>query len=1118
MLRKSVSVLLVFVMMLCVFAVKPVNVEAVTCGDYDYYISNGTACINNYHGDATELDIPSELDGYSVTQIRSLRNNNLQRVNIPDSVTIINQSAFENCTNLTGVSLGNSVSSIGSYAFRNCKKLKSILIPNSVNDLGTGVFWDCSELESVELPDALGSINSFIFYECANLKSVNMPGSVTGIGACSFYGCSSLKSITFPNTLKGLSNQAFAGCASLKSIFIPSSVTGIYSGTVFAGCKSLESIVVDENNAYYDSRNNCNAIIETRTHKLMTGCKNTIIPDTVLIIDQSAFQGCEDLESITIPDSVVSIGWQSFDGCKKLNSLIIPDSVTTISCFAFQYCTGLLSVTIGSSVREIDQSAFCGCSILTNVTISSSQTKIIRSAFSGCKNITDIWFKGTEEDWSNINIESGNDYLQNATVHFCSFGPSTKIGIMFCDTDRIKGSDIAFSSEWFFNDSAVYNHSIAQLSSQMLLEGYISEDNDMNGVAEDLDSSLFSLGFKIDKNYIDLDTGRNDMNHFIVSQPITKGNESFNLVYVGCIGSWHEQWNSNFDPDGKESSAYYSDSASLRRINHIGFNDAKNFIYTRLVKYMNKYGYDKSNTKVLLTGHSRGAATANLLSAKLIDDPNNEVVSPENLFTYAFATPNCTCNNETSDARYSRIFNIVNPTDFVTKVMPAAWGYRRYGTTYTLPSVNNDKNYYSYYNKMKKYYDILNQATSDNTWYNVYPTGETAVYNVINKMTKYISGLDDYYYKRYSSGIVGTKTPFEFIQSGLCPYVNSVGSKDSAKRVMLDALGGSDLFRSISLFFITNGAISQSFGDAHKMETYCSFMLGLKENEVTTPRKGYKGTVNCPVDVVITDKGSGEVVGRIINNTVDEEISAKENSIVMSVEGDEKTFWLPSNGNYYVRITGNDTGKMDYTLSEINPDSGEISRVNYNDLDVKYDKSYAFDISADQSEETEISDIVLTDSDGNEVVADEVVKNEDAVKYTVETNVIGSGNATETIIVTSGDYITLIASPNQSDFLGWYQGETLVSEDTEYRFKPTENIVLTAKFTFISGDANMDGYVNITDVTAIQRYLAEFESFSDEQMDLADTNADGVVNVDDATLLQMYLAEYDVVLGQPTNT
>ena len=226
----------------------------------------------------------------------------------------------------------------------------------------------------------------------------------------------------------------------------------------------------------------------------MTGCKNTIIPDTVLIIDQSAFQGCEDLESITIPDSVVSIGWQSFDGCKKLNSLIIPDSVTTISCFAFQYCTGLLSVTIGSSVREIDQSAFCGCSILTNVTISSSQTKIIRSAFSGCKNITDIWFKGTEEDWSNINIESGNDYLQNATVHFCSFGPSTKIGIMFCDTDRIKGSDIAFSSEWFFNDSAVYNHSIAQLSSQMLLEGYISEDNDMNGV----DAAITShLGYEI---------------------------------------------------------------------------------------------------------------------------------------------------------------------------------------------------------------------------------------------------------------------------------------------------------------------------------------------------------------------------------------------------------------------------------------------------------------------------------------------------------------------------------------------------------------------------------------------------------------------------------------------
>ena len=132
-----------------------------------------------------------------------------------------------------------------------------------------------------------------------------------------------------------ISWSAFMNCADLSSITIPSSVDNI-SGNPFQNCPSLSSIIVSSENKKYNSSNNCNAIIETATNTLITGCKNTIIPSNVTTIGSYAFSGCTGLTSITIPNSVTTIGSYAFSGCTGLSSITIPNSVTKVESNAFK--------------------------------------------------------------------------------------------------------------------------------------------------------------------------------------------------------------------------------------------------------------------------------------------------------------------------------------------------------------------------------------------------------------------------------------------------------------------------------------------------------------------------------------------------------------------------------------------------------------------------------------------------------------------------------------------------------------------------------------------------------------------------------------------------------------
>ena len=374
------------------------------------------------------LKLTSVTIGNSVTSIGRYAFCNcskLTSVTIPNSVTSIGYQAFDSCFGLTSITIPNSVTSIGSYAFEYCSGLTSVTIPNSVTSIGEGAFSGCSGLTSVSVDagntvyDSRDNCNAIIETASNTLitgcKSTIIPNSVTSIGSNAFNGCYSLTSVTIPNSVTIIGSYAFEYCSGLTSVTIPNSVTSIGS-YAFLGCTGLTSVSVDAGNTVYDSRDNCNAIIETASNKLITGCKSTIIPNSVKSIGSNAFNGCYSLTSVTIPNSVKSIGSGAFRGCSGLISVTIPNSVTSIGEFAFHDCSALTSVTIGNSVTSIGNGAFYNCSNLISVTIGNGIKNIGSKAFAYCTKLTDVYCyaKSVPSTPSNAFTDSAIEY---ATLH-----------------------------------------------------------------------------------------------------------------------------------------------------------------------------------------------------------------------------------------------------------------------------------------------------------------------------------------------------------------------------------------------------------------------------------------------------------------------------------------------------------------------------------------------------------------------------------------------------------------------------------------------------------------------------------------------------------------------------
>ena len=208
----------------------------------------------------------------------------IRKATVKYGITSIGDSAFSGCSGMTELTLPNSVTSIGNYAFSDCSGLEKIAV-----DRGNKRY------------DSWGNCNSIIETGTNTLivgcKNSVIPNSVRSIGDCAFYGCTGLTELILPNSVRSIGDIAFTYCS------------------------GLEKITVESGNSCYDSRDNCNSIIDTEFNTLIVGCKNSVIPNSVTSIGYYAFYGCSGLTELTLPDSVASIGDGAFICCSDLSKI-----------------------------------------------------------------------------------------------------------------------------------------------------------------------------------------------------------------------------------------------------------------------------------------------------------------------------------------------------------------------------------------------------------------------------------------------------------------------------------------------------------------------------------------------------------------------------------------------------------------------------------------------------------------------------------------------------------------------------------------------------------------------------------------------------------------------------
>lgn len=283
---------------------------------------------------------------------------NLKEVYFQEGLKEIGWGVFEDCEKLLMINFPKSLENIETVAFSNCTSLGLVKFAEDSNllHIGSFAFYNCTSLNKIEIPASVKTIWNGAFKECRDLTYITFNEGLEQIGNYAFHNCVSLKDFLLPVTLLEIGEEAFANCQGIITVRIPKNVTDI--GLIpFGGCRYITAMSVDEENQVYDSRDNCNAIIETATNSIIVACKTTVIPNTVVTIENGAFY-MMDIERVTIPASVKHIKSCAFYFCHALPhhnftradnessrphdemchvTIFIPNTVETIDANAFVF-------------------------------------------------------------------------------------------------------------------------------------------------------------------------------------------------------------------------------------------------------------------------------------------------------------------------------------------------------------------------------------------------------------------------------------------------------------------------------------------------------------------------------------------------------------------------------------------------------------------------------------------------------------------------------------------------------------------------------------------------------------------------------------------------------------
>ncbi|WP_026664872.1 BspA family leucine-rich repeat surface protein [Butyrivibrio sp. FC2001] len=1050
---------------------------------------------------------------------------NIKSVNIDGKMASDAKQLFRDLSYVESIVFGEhtDTSSVKNMScmFVGCKALKEIDLSRFDTSRVTsmyGMFSGCNKLKKVDLRGLdISSVTSMrqMFVGCS-LEEIDLSGlDMSGVTDMyqMFVGCTALKKIDLREldiSSVAYMTQMFMGCKALEEVDLNGlkMSNAISTARMFEGCTALKKIDL--------SGVDMSGVKRSKTMEYMFyGCSaleeinlNGLNLTNVTKVDCMFFD-CSSLKKVGLKEtnmsSVLNMDDMFLD-CSSLEEIdlskVEAQSVRSME-HMFYRCSALKKVDLSGvdasdAISRSMENVFGECTSLKE--IKTPKNLKVKMVFPEQYGIDDDYDYECDNQVGGIVVADNYAEPSSESHHYIKPGytivyPSSTYRATLYHKPDEGGTgtvELNLKRNWFYKSSTKYNHELARLACGLSLMAYSEEEVDygtaikkcLNGLNfHDFDEDVVTgplyqtsdyewytphaRGGFFYKDKRDKENGTGgDKNTFWIGYTDIDPNTVLVAVVLRGTDGW--EWYDDFlsgDGQDPETGAPVDEHIGFRRGADTVEGKSPEGIYG-LKQYMKAYEniFEGKEVKILVTGHSRGAAVANLIGHDINSDPSTYgVKGKDDVYVYAFACPNV--SKDGHESGHENIFNFVNPEDFVTKVMPALWGYHRYGKTYILPSQHAT-------NPRWKYNEILEKARglwqgyvgSTKKTYEPYGMGMGPVTEYVLYINSEVTSAFEYYHKNLLS-LTGHETD-KVLRDVFYDFLASNAIKEKSLREMEPPNGDLLSFKYGFLGFITAGYfgynegrkipflgwafnLKEYFSNAHMCETYLAWMNTLEGEEDFPKETYYTCFANCPVDVRITNE-SGEVVGKIINDVPDDTDGVSTDGVVTGVNGESKVFVIPGTGNYHIELIGNDTGFMDYSVNQYNCDTLAGPRIYYHQLPLEKGKTYEMDIVDGAT----INNLDLLDEKGA-VIEKTLISEEDTGKLTVEVSVDGNGAAGKDYYnLTQGDYVSLAAAPDEgAGFIGWYdENHKLLSIDAEYGFSIAKSEKLTARFSGSTGE------------------------------------------------------------------
>ena len=830
----------------------------------------------------------TELPDWICAFMRSLKN-----IYLTDSIKEMGHYCFAH-TSIENIDFLPKIDTISSGSFSGCNSLKEVSIPANITHIENDAFYECSNLQKVTFEKGSDFIyidDRDVFGECYKLNKfivngrddlqVGKNGELVDddyfdeedgmVGDCLLYVPSSVEEYTIPSNVVGMFYDAFSNCQKIKKLTINNKYTyGEYRGGVSRiNSPTMEEFVVESGNKDYLAQDGIlYRIPEKWESSYYEGARileqypggkiqdSFTVPSFVSQIEAHAFSvkgNRSPLKDLFIPEDVIidgQIAYHSGDSYLKIHGYTGSDAYKYYEEYGDN--DGIEWVSLGEASDYVDvyrydtyEDYYCPKKNIVSLTPQKNgegeflgwytgedfNVKITTNLdisnyidYRNCWNVT--WEKidgkyrkivgdiSISPKWSN---NGGGGNSSGGTTNY----PDAKIISAYATLNAGHGTSripVTIDEREFFNTSSYsYSHSMAKFSMEMSTLCYSTKKS-----REDL---LKKLGFS--KIYSNDGKADGSVSPYDIASKTVKWNgKTSTIIGVFIRGTKDEEWINNFDPGTSDT--------------HKGFNNAAQYVYDGIKKYIQDKKLSSNNIKLLITGHSRGAATSNLLGYKI--DSNGMTgtsISADDVFVYTFATPNTTSKANRKEGKYKNIFNIVNPEDFVTKVLPSAWGYGRYGITYVLPSKTtegtggNYVNYAYYSERISKLYSQY--SPSDKNGYTPYKNGMYTVSDYFSTVANIVDSINSYYNSDLLvnglSPIKSRSRSLQALYSGTMGQLMAKHSDVAYKNIGL-AVGGmwGEIGAKTIAYFIGNYVMNSYFEGAHRPEMYLAAMETIQEN------------------------------------------------------------------------------------------------------------------------------------------------------------------------------------------------------------------------------------------------------------------------------------------------